>query len=94
MLENLNSGTVSIQTPLIKEQIKINEINIEDMVFSNNGVLPRILKVMRLPDSNTHFEIEFMRDIKLDNTQDNPIFIRFLQEDGTLCWSSPIYVYR
>ena len=64
------------------------------MVFSNDGVLPRTLKVMRLPDINEHFEIEFTRDIKLYKTQDNPIFIRFLQEDGTLCWSSPIYLYR
>ena len=93
-LENFISGTISVETPLIKEHIKINEVNIEDMVFSNDGVLPRTLKVMRLPDINEHFEIEFTRDIKLYKTQDNPIFIRFLQEDGTLCWSSPIYLYR
>ena len=93
-LENFNSGTISVETPLLKEQIKINEVNIEDMVFSNDGVLPRTLKVMRLPDINKHFEIEFTRDIKLYKNQDNPIFIRFLQEDGTLCWSSPIYIYR
>ena len=94
VLENFNSGIISVETPLLKEQIKINEVNIEDMVFSNDGVLPRTLKVMRLPDINEHFEIEFTRDIKLYKTQDNPIFIRFLQEDGTLCWSSPIYLYR
>ena len=25
---------------------------------------------------------------------DNPIYIRVFQEDGTYCWSSPIYIYR
>jgi hypothetical protein len=94
ILEDKNSGMISIDTPLIKEKIKVNDINIEDTVFSNDGVLPRTLKVMRLPDINKYFEIDFMREIKLSNTHDNPIFIRFLQEDGTFCWSSPIYVYR
>ncbi|MDG2474423.1 MAG: hypothetical protein P8M50_03970 [Paracoccaceae bacterium] len=94
VLEDNDSGMISIETPLLNKQIKIADIDIEDKVFSNNGVLPRELKVTRLPDINEHFGIEFIREIELNKSEDNPIFIRFLQEDGTFCWSSPIYVYR
>jgi hypothetical protein len=38
--------------------------------------------------------MRFSRLIDLKAVGDNPIFIRLTQEDGTLVWTSPIYVYR
>jgi len=56
--------------------------------------LPRFLKIFRLPAENTHKTMSFSRKIALKDQGDNPIFIRVTQEDGTLAWTSPIYVYR
>jgi len=52
------------------------------------------LKVFRLPAENPHRKIKLKRPVELKSTGDNPIFLRLTQEDGTLAWTSPIYVYR
>ncbi len=38
--------------------------------------------------------MRFSRRIALRETGDNPLFIRLTQEDGTLAWTSPIYLIR
>ena len=65
-----------------------------DLVFDKSGVLPRFLKVFRLPTNNEVNKININRKINLKPKGDNPIFLRLTQEDGTLAWTSPIYVYR
>ena len=32
--------------------------------------------------------------VVLKDQGDNPVFIRVTLEDGTMCWTSPIYLYR
>jgi hypothetical protein len=88
------SGTLKIETPLIKAGIPIEEIGYEDELFDCSAVLPRYLKVFRLPTNNTQKKICFSRGVNLKSSGDNPIFIRMTQEDGTLTWTSPVYVYR
>jgi len=34
------------------------------------------------------------RQISLRPEGDNPVYIRITQEDGTLTWTSPVYIYR
>ena len=57
-------------------------------------MLPKFLKVFRLPTNNETNNIKISRKISLSPKGDNPIFIRITQEDGTQAWTSPIYVYR
>ena len=87
-------GTLKLETPLVKCGIPLEEIGFEDEVFDESGVLPRYLKVFRMPNKNRHTSIKFSRDLELKNRGDNGIFIRLTQEDGTLAWTSPIYIYR
>jgi hypothetical protein len=47
-----------------------------------------------LPSKIENKKISLERNIKLNDNGDNPIFVRLTQEDGTLAWTSPIYVYR
>jgi hypothetical protein len=63
-------------------------------IFKNNGVLPKFIKIFRLPNKGVYKEIKFRRDISIKEGVDNPIFIRFVQDDGTTCWTSPAYFYR
>ena len=88
------SGELQIQTALVQTKIKIKDIGFEDRVFDKSGVLPKFLKVFRLPSNNKNYKIDLKRNIPLKNKGDNPIFIRLTQEDGTVAWTSPIYVYR
>jgi len=88
------SGTLKIETPLIKAGIPIEDIGFEDEVFDNSGVLPRYVKLFRLPNLNPHKTMQFSRNIALKPSGDNPIFIRVTQEDGTLVWTSPLYLHR
>ncbi|MEQ8355249.1 MAG: hypothetical protein RH942_06895 [Kiloniellaceae bacterium] len=87
-------GTLKIETPLVKCGIPLEEIGLEDEVFDAGGILPRYLKVFRLPAVNPHRRFSFTRRPDLRPEGDNPIFIRVTQEDGTLAWTSPIYLYR
>jgi hypothetical protein len=87
-------GTLKIETPLVQCGVPLEEIGYEDDVFDQSGVLPRYLKIFRLPTENTHRAMKFTRKIALKDNGDNAIFIRLTQEDGVLAWTSPIYVYR
>ena len=93
-VEDAYGGTLKLETPLIKCGVPLEEIGYEDEVFDNSGILPRYLKVFRLPADNPHRAMRFTRKIDLKDSGDNPIFIRLTQEDGTLAWTSPIYLFR
>lgn len=87
-------GTLKIETPLVTCGVPLEEIGLEDEVFDQSGVLPRYLKVFRLPTENRHRRLAFTRRIALRADGDNPVYLRLTQEDGTLAWTSPVYLYR
>ena len=87
-------GTLKIETPLVRCGVPLEEIGLEEEVFEKSGVLPRFLKIFRLPEDNTHRVISFCRGIDLRDDRDNALFVRLTQEDGTRAWTSPIYVCR
>ena len=93
-MEDPYGGTLKLETPLVKCGVPLEDISYEDEVFDNSGILPRFLKIFRLPTENTHQAFSFERAIDLKNQGDNAIYIRLTQEDGTLAWTSPIYIYR
>ena len=94
LLENHMGGILNINTPLINQKIDINEIQFDDLKIENNGNLPRFVRFFRIPEFNTFKNLKFERNVKLKENGDNPIFIKLIQEDGTVAWTSPIYVFR
>ena len=72
----------------------LEDIGYEDEVFDNSGVLPRYLKLFRLPTVNQNREVQITRKIGLHASGDNPLFVRVTLEDGTLCWTSLVYIWR
>ena len=94
ILKDRRSGTLKLDTPLVKFEKAISEIGLEDSIFDESDDLPRFAKVFRLPTQSSHRALTFTRKISLKDTGDNPIYIRLTQEDGTRAWTSPIYVYR
>jgi hypothetical protein len=93
-VEDPYGGTLKIETPLVTCGVPLEEIGYEDEVFDRSGVLPRYLKIFRLPEENTHRAIHFTQRIPLREAADNPLFIRLTQEDGTIAWTSPVYLIR
>jgi len=93
-VEDAYGGTLKLETPLVSCGVPLEEIGYEDEIFDQSGILPRYLKLFRLPAENAHRSMRFTRRIALREIGDNPLFIRLTQEDGTLAWTSPIYVFR
>ena len=92
-LADARTGTLRIDTPLIKCEIAVADIGLHDLAFEAGGIGRRI-RVFRLPDENPHRRLLLSRRIPLKTTGDNALYVCLTQEDGYLVWSSPIYVFR
>ncbi len=93
ILKSPYSGTLDIDTHLVKETIAIEDIGRDELVFANGGINRRI-RVFRLPDVNSHYRESLQRTIELLDHCDNALYVRLTHEDGHYTWSSPIYIYR
>ncbi|MDJ0956144.1 MAG: DUF3604 domain-containing protein, partial [Arenicellales bacterium] len=90
-LEDKASGTLKIDTALVKTEIEIHNIGRDDLIFEGGGIRRRI-RVFRLPDTNPTRTVEIERRIQLSKERDDALYICLTQEDGHLVWSSPIYI--
>jgi hypothetical protein len=93
MLRDPGSGTLKIDTDLIKQEIEVRDIGRDELIFENGGIERRI-RVFRLPDQNPHRALKIKRKIKLTDQRDNALYVRVTHEDGHYTWSSPIYLFR
>ncbi len=92
-LEDPRAGVLGIETALVKAELDIESIGIEDIVFEAGGIGRRI-RVFRLPEHNPHRHAILERRLALEPGVDNAIYVRLTQEDGHLIWSSPVYMIR
>lgn len=93
-LEDSKEGRLAIRTPVAGCDLAVSEIGLEDRVYEAPGPLPRRLRLFRLPDENPHLGVTLERPVALHEGRDNALYVRITQEDGTLAWTSPIYVFR
>ena len=92
VLEDAQQGILKIDTALVKQDIHIQDIGQDELIFENGGIERRI-RVFRLPDINPHRAVKLERKIKLQEHQDNALYVRVTFEDGHYAWSSPIYIF-
>lgn len=90
-LDDANAGTLRIDTALVKAEIEVAGIGLEDRVFDAGGIKRRI-RVFRMPDANPQHHVDIEREVALVDDHDNAFYVCLVQEDGNLAWSSPIYV--
>ena len=93
VLEDSQQGTMKIDTALVKQEVNIQEIGRDELIFENGGIERRI-RLFRLPDINSHYAVKLERKIKLSANRDNALYVRVTFEDGHYAWSSPIYIFR
>jgi len=91
-LDDVHAGTLKIDTALVKAEINVADIGLDDRVFDAGGIKRRI-RVFRMPDENPHVRVDVERDVELTDAHDNALYVCLVQEDGNLAWSSPIYVF-
>ena len=93
-LHDGNNGNITLNTALINESVALADIGYEDTVLDASDILPRGIRLFRLPDTNTHTSVRIKRKLTPQSGRDNPFYMRVTLEDGTQAWSSPIYVLR
>ncbi len=93
-LDDAFSGSLALRTPLIETRVPLAEIGLDDTVLDASGVLPRRVRLFRLPNANPHLDVVLERKLCPVEGRDNPYFVRVTLEDGTRAWSSPIYLVR
>ena len=90
-LSDENSGILSFNTDLVSFEIPVSEITADPRVFEAGG-LSRQVEVSALPKTNNSYRAEIETTVPLDAKGDNPIYVKVIQEDGHMAWSSPIYL--
>ncbi len=93
-LEDSAAGDVTLSTALVNERVALADIGYEDIELDASDILPRGIRLFRLPDSNPHTSVQMERKLSPQTGRDNPLYVRVTLEDGTQAWSSPIYVLR
>ena len=90
-LEEANTGQLEIETTQGNISIDVNSIGIKPKTW-NYGGLSKKLEIYRLPANKSSTEVSFKLPLKILHKGDNPIYVRMMQEDGHMAWSSPIYL--
>ena len=94
MLADARAGRLEISTPVIRAEIDIGDIGLDERVWAADAQLPRRLRVYRLPDANPATSMTVTRRLTLREVGDTAIWVRVTTEDGHRAWSSPIYLFR
>ncbi len=93
-LGDARAGTLSIKTAQLSAEVPVSDIGLEDKVFNTVGGIKRRLRLFRLPDRNEARSAKLSRRIQLKDGIDNAIYVCITLEDGSLIWSSPVYVLK
>jgi hypothetical protein len=92
-LEKSNVGSLEIDTLQCHVVCEIASVALEPRVWGCGG-LRKEIRIYRLPDRQCSREFSFSLPLTELHEGDNPIYIRVMQEDGHMAWTSPIYLVR
>jgi hypothetical protein len=107
-LAERSAGRLMIDTPLVKTEVPIDAIGLEDHVLETNGGIARRMRMFRLPDTNDTKSARLTRRIKLSSpspsgggsgrgraaNEEDALYACVTLEDGHRIWSSPVYLLR
>jgi len=87
-----HAGTLHIDTNLVQARIAIRDLLAGEAVWEAGG-LGRRMRAFLLPD-DAPVSMRFERTITLQDDADNALYLRATFEDGSVLWTSPIYLLR
>lgn len=94
VLTDAYSGTLRLETPLVKADLAVADIGMQDHVLATGGGIKRQMRVFRLPDRNDTRTVQLSRRIKRSEASEDALYVCITLEDGHLIWSSPTYLLR
>ena len=93
-LKEGNSGILKFDTGLVKANINVADIGLEDTVLKTSGGIKRQARVFRMPEENKAFTAKLSRRIPRSKVFEDALYVCITLEDGNLIWSSPTYLLR
>ena len=93
VLGQASTGDLSFTTPFGSGRIPIDAIGLDDVIFEAGG-FGRQVRFTRLPDLNLGSTFEGSLRVPLHYGQDNALYCRVTFEDGSVAWTSPIYLIK
>ena len=82
---------VTFETPAIREAVAIADVDAGGPIWWAGGLDLR-LSMARLATENPTQDVAVKRRIPVNSSRNMAIFVKVVQEDGEIAWSSPIYV--
>jgi hypothetical protein len=86
------TGSLHVKTRQVDCELEVASIGMEPLIFNAGGVMKR-LEIYRLPKKND-YEFDFSFAVEKLNAGSNPIYIKVVQRDGHIAWSSPFYIQK
>ncbi|MFC1950812.1 DUF3604 domain-containing protein [Chloroflexota bacterium] len=86
-----DSGSLRIETAQRIVEVDVSSIGIESRIWNCGGIQKRI-EIYRLPSKPCPDRFAFELPLPDLHEGDNPIYVRMLQEDGHMAWTSPVYI--
>jgi len=91
-LENTDEGIIDINTLQIRITCNIADINMTPTNFPIGG-LEKKMTISRLAKTHkTSNSMQISKNIQKSGETEDPVFVKVVQEDGHMAWSSPIYI--
>ncbi|MFZ5918348.1 MAG: DUF3604 domain-containing protein [Chloroflexota bacterium] len=92
-LADARAGELEIETLQGCVTCAVDTLGLEPQSWPFGGLRKQIA-AYRLPEPPTPREFSFTWPLTSLRPGDNPIYVRVMQEDGHMAWSSPVYVVR
>lgn len=86
-----NGGHAEVVTQSVSGGIDIANLKVDEQIISGGG-LSMELSFSRLPEKLSEHNLDASLRVQKRPGCENSLYIRVLQEDGHMAWSSPIYV--
>jgi hypothetical protein len=86
-----DAGSIEVTTTQGQFTAEIKKIWMEPKVWKYGGLKKRV-ELYRLPKKPQSGEFSLRMTLPELKSGDNPFFVKLVQEDGHMAWSSPIYV--
>jgi len=94
LLADAHKGRLKIDTGLVKADIALTDIGLEDTVLETGGGIARRMRLFRLPDNNPHHSAQLTRRIPRSQVDEDALYVCITLADGHRTWSSPTYLMR
>ena len=90
-LEEPHAGSLEIETLQRRVTCEIRSVGLDPMVWECGG-LQKQIEIYRLPTRQPSSQFSFTLPLTDLHEGDNAIYIRMMQEDGHMAWTSPVYL--